>query len=430
MRPEQLALDLALRPALGREAFVVTRANMAALEILERGPWPGGRLALSGPAASGKTHLAHVWAADTGAVIVGAARLGISTLRAPLFALAAARASAALDGRDRVVAEDVSLASALCLAHRAVPPPEDAADPPPPPDPGREDSAPGQRMAGDIIVDPARMALPPGLLTGLAVARQRTDSVSGGAGQARQSTLRGRPLVSRPDRPDRGRIDAIATLRAAAPWQTVRRRLRPGDARRILIAPSDLHVRRYEERSERLVVFVVDASGSAAANRLADAKGAVETLLQRAYAARDRVALVAFRGEAAEVVLPPTRSLVMAKRRLTGLPGGGGTPLAAGLDAGLDLAIRARRAGSGATLVLLTDGRANIARDTTANRARARADAEGVAARVRAERIPCLVVDCGTRPGAVLKDLAATLDAGYLALPRVGSDALNAAVSA
>ena len=94
MRPEQLALDLALRPALGREAFVVTRANMAALEILERGPWPGGRLALSGPAASGKTHLAHVWAADTGAVIVGAAEL-------------ARLDTATLAGAGRIAVEDV-----------------------------------------------------------------------------------------------------------------------------------------------------------------------------------------------------------------------------------------------------------------------------------------------------------------------------------
>ncbi|WP_412509900.1 VWA domain-containing protein, partial [Roseovarius sp. SYSU LYC5161] len=109
------------------------------------------------------------------------------------------------------------------------------------------------------------------------------------------------------------RHDVIATLRAAAPWQALRAR---HGAARVVIHPGDIRLRRYEDRSDRLVIFVVDASGSAAMARLAEAKGAVELLLGQAYARRDHVAVVAFRGSAAETLLPPTRSLVQAKRRL------------------------------------------------------------------------------------------------------------------
>jgi magnesium chelatase subunit D len=79
---------------------------------------------------------------------------------------------------------------------------------------------------------------------------------------------------------------------------------------------SDVRVRQFEERSDRAIIFVVDASGSAALARLAEAKGAIELLLGEAYARRDHVALVAFRGDGADILLPPTRSLVQTKRRL------------------------------------------------------------------------------------------------------------------
>ena len=104
----------------------------------------------------------------------------------------------------------------------------------------------------------------------------------------------------------------------------------------------------------------MDASGSSALHRLAEAKGAIELLLASCYVRRDRVALVAFRGQSAELLLPPTRSLVRAKRSLASLPGGGGTPLAAGIDVSLLLADAVQRRGGTPTIVLLTDGRANV----------------------------------------------------------------------
>jgi magnesium chelatase subunit D len=107
----------------------------------------------------------------------------------------------------------------------------------------------------------------------------------------------------------------------------------------------DFRVGRFEQRSQSTTIFVVDASGSSAFNRLAEAKGAVELLLADCYVRRDRVALLAFRGRGAELLLPPTRSLVRAKRSLAGLPGGGGTPLAAGIDAAAALADAVRRRG-------------------------------------------------------------------------------------
>jgi magnesium chelatase subunit D len=272
--------------------------------------------------------------------------------------------------------------------------------------------------------------LPDDLLDRLAARAARGQAGAGaGAGAARKGNRRGRPLPSRPGRPGGGlRVDLVATLRAAAPWQ----RLRPPlpDPARLRIRPGDLRLRRYEERSDRLIVFAVDASGSAALARLAEAKGAVELLLARAYARRDHVALVAFRGSGAEILLAPTRSLVQTKRRLAALPGGGATPLAAGLIAGLALAEQGRRRGLDPQVVLLTDGRANVARDGTRDRIRAAEDARDAARILRAKGLGGVVIDTGNRAEPALADLARTLGAAYVPLPRADARRLSAAVSA
>jgi magnesium chelatase subunit D len=286
-------------------------------------------------------------------------------------------------------------------------------------------------LPAEVVLEAVRSALPANVLDQLAANRAVARGGAGsGAGQRKRGNRRGRPLPSRPGHPDgRSRIDIVATLRAAAPWQPLRRSMAPG-GHLLHIRPSDIRLRRYEDRSDRLLIFTVDASGSSAMARLAEAKGAVEILLAEAYARRDHVALVAFRGTTAELLLPPTRSLVQTKRRLTALPGGGGTPLAAGLRAAQETADHARRHGLTPSVVLLTDGRGNIALDGTANRAQAATDAEGVARRLGALGVSTLVVDTANRPQETLRSLSQALGGAYLALPRASAERLSEAVSA
>jgi magnesium chelatase subunit D len=177
-----------------------------------------------------------------------------------------------------------------------------------------------------------------------------------------------------------------------------------------------------------VLIFAVDASGSAALARLAEAKGAVELLLARAYARRDHVALIAFRGLGAELVLPPTRSLVQTKRRLSGLPGGGGTPLAAALRLATDTAGRARARGLTPVLVLLTDGRANVALDGAPGRDRAGAEALAMARGWAMTGAAAVVIDTATRPEPGLSRLAGALGGTYLPLPRADARRLSAAL--
>lgn len=365
---------------------------------------------------------------ETPALMVAlAARLGIESMRAPLFALKAARALAALENRDQISEKDVETAAALVLAPRATRLP----DPPAPeaPEPETEPGPPKDQKQSnitpeDILVEAVHPYLPADLLAGLTERKSRSAKGTG-AGEKRKSNRRGRPLPSRPGRIGQGaRVDLVATLRMAAPWQGIRARA-DGPVK---VLPSDIRLRRYEERSDRLLVFAVDASGSAAMARLAEAKGAVEVLLAQAYASRDHVALVAFRGDEADLLLPPTRSLVQTKRRLAALPGGGGTPLATGLRAAGELALQSRAQGLSPTVALLTDGRANIALDGSANRQAAREDASAMARWLRAEGINAVVFDTGMRPEAALQALARDLDARYLPLPRADAHVLGQAL--
>lgn len=358
-----------------------------------------------------------------------AARFGIQSLRAPLFALRAALAHAALMGRDAPDGKDMEVAAILTLAHRATVVPEDAAqeEPQDTPDDRPQDENEGEDtldLPEDLLLEAVKAALPDDVLDRLAAGAAKGGTGSG-SGARRKSNRRGRPLPARPGRLDgTNRIDVIATLRAAAPWQTLRER---GDGP-VRVWPSDIHVKRFEELSDRLLIFTVDASGSAAIARLAEAKGAIELLLSDAYARRDHVALVSFRGTEAEVLLPPTRSLVQTKRRLAALPGGGGTPLAAGLEAAMSVAQVARARGLTPTVVLLTDGRANIARDGSVDRAQAAQDAQAVARGLRGAGVDAIVIDTGNRPERSLAQLSDTLGGHYVVLPRADAQRLSAAV--
>ena len=387
--------------------------------------------------------------------------LGIESLRASQFAARVARVAAAREGRSSVSEADAALAARLVFAPRATrlpPSPQEAetdAEPPsqadqePSPDPSppppaedsaeRDESASEELPAGpleDLLLAAAQAAIPEGLLERLRAAeRTRTRIASQGrSGALRQSLTRGRPAGARRGDPRSGlRLNLIETLRAAAPWQPLRRAQAicvQRVARRVEIRREDFHVTRYKQRQQTTTIFVVDASGSSALNRLAEAKGAVELLLAECYVRRDQVAVIAFRGPGAELLLPPTRSLVRAKRSLAGLPGGGGTPLAAGLDAGRVLGEQLRRRGETAVLVLLTDGRANIARDGRGSRALAEQEARESARALGASGMQIIFIDTSPRPQAEAQRLAADMAARYLALPHADARAVSAVVQA
>ncbi|MBN2631066.1 MAG: magnesium chelatase subunit D [Rhodobacteraceae bacterium] len=370
-----------------------------------------------------------------------AAELGIASLRAPMLAIAVTRALAALAGRDLATEDDLRQAADLAYGHRArpiseMPPPDPEPPEPPPPDDGPQDTAEqeddSQTIPEELLVEAARAALPADLLERLAAGRaSRMAKGASGTGAERGGNRRGRPLPSRPGRLGSGaRIDLVATMRSAAPWQPIRRRQSDRPDAVLLVRSSDIRLKRFKETSDRVLIFAVDASGSSAFARLAEAKGAIELLLAAAYARRDHVALIAFRGTGAEVILAPTRSLVQTKRRLQGLPGGGGTPLAAGMQAAMQAAAQAKLHGLTPTIALLTDGRGNIALNGTADRALAEEDALRLARAMRAAGVPTVVIDTANRPQPGLAAMAKVMDAPYLALPRVDAHRLSTVLGA
>lgn len=366
-----------------------------------------------------------------------ATRLGITSTRALLTTRRAARAIAALDGRLTVTEDDLIAAAELGLAHRALPEteaqPDQPPEPPPPDQPDQPDSQPQEQdlqSLADLLIEAAQAALPPDILAKLQSDRAtRAARGASGTGAAKAGNRRGRPLPSRPGRPDgRSRIDLVATLRQAAPWQVLRKRSDQHD-RALIVHRSDLRLKRYKEVSDRVLIFVVDASGSSAMARLGEAKGAVELMLAQAYSRRDHVALVVLRGQQAELILPPTRSLTTTKARLRGLPGGGGTPLASGLATALDTALRARRQGMTPSLAILTDGRANIALSGQPDRVQAQADAHQIATAIRAAGISAVTLDVANRPQPALAELAQAMHSRYVALPRADARAIAATLA-
>ncbi|MGC4405384.1 magnesium chelatase subunit D [Methyloversatilis sp. MC4-4] len=410
----------------------------------------------AGHIAAARTRLPMVSVSPVVIQSLGAAAqaFGVDSLRAFMLAVRAARAAAALDGRDQVGEPDVTLAAQLVLAPRATQCPASAAEAPadaspeaaapdqpsdstpaeaaPPPgdaggEPKDERPADMQQPLEDRVLEAVRAVLSPDLLAHIRLAGGRLPRArsAGRSGALRGNGQRGRPVGVRKGRPGGGlRLSVIDTLRAAAPWQVLRRR-QGMPATRVAVRPEDFRIVRYRQRTQTTTIFVVDASGSSALHRLGEAKGAVELLLADCYVRRDRVAVIAFRGTRAELLLPPTRSLVRAKRSLAGLPGGGGTPLAAGIEAGWSLADALRRQGDTPTLVLLTDGRGNVARDGQGGRARAEQDAQAAARRVRASALRTLFIDTSPRPHPSAQSLAAGMGALYAPLSAADAQGIS-----
>ena len=405
------------------------------------------------------------------ALCAAALALGIDSLRASVFAVRVARAAAALSGSHTVEEEHTGVAARLVLAPRATrlppqappesqedeaeTPPEEAKEAPPePPSPDaqnneaqensppeesdetqNEDPGPSENLA-DLVLEAAQAAIPAGLLASLKIGQlQRAKTpTSGSAGALQKNALRGRPVGARKGEPRAGqRINVLETLRAAAPWQKLRQRqlaLTDSQKQGIVVRKEDFHVTRFRQSGQTTTVFVVDASGSSALNRLAEAKGAVELLLADCYVRRDSVAVLAFRGQTAELILPPTRSLARAKRSLAALPGGGGTPLANAIEASMLLADQLRKKGETPIVVLLTDGKGNIARDGKPGRTQAATDALAAAAEMRLRGFSTLLVDTSPQAQDAAKNLAQAMGAQYLALPYAGANTLNQAVRA
>jgi magnesium chelatase subunit D len=399
------------------------------------------------------------------------AAFDVDGLRADLVTAKAAVALAAWAGRDEVSTEDVRTAARLALPHRrrrtpfeapgldeqqlddaldSVPPDAPAQDPE---DPGPDGGGPSgsgtpeptsggagpadgsEGTSGDASTD-EREATPVGARAAAAEqppaaagpvfdpvvlsvpgvnrregASGRRSRTSGGSGQLTGSRLPAGRLAS---------LHLTATLRAAAPHQAARGRTGSG----VLLRPVDLREAVREGREGNLVLFVVDASGSMAArSRMTAVKGAVLSLLTDAYQRRDKVALVSFRGAAAELVLPPTSSVDAAASRLQSLPTGGRTPLSAGLLRAAEVlrveAVRDRARRS--LVVVVTDGR------HTSGPA-----PELAAAPLARSGAACVVVDCESGPVrlGLAQDLGGQLGGIALRLDELSADSLTRVVKA
>ncbi len=361
-------------------------------------------------------------------LIQSAVSLGVEGNRADVFAIRAAKASAALAQRADVDEDDLKLALKLVLVPRAtrmpqqeeemvddMPPEEDM----PPETPESEDqeqpddsSDPDSNeeeeqeetpdMIEELMMEAVETELPDNIMN-ISLAAKR-KSKSGSRGEA-LNNRRGRFVRSQEGEMRSGKVAIIPTLISAAPWQESRkleRKKKYGKVNTALVInKEDVRIKKFRDKSGTLYVFMVDASGSMALNRMRQAKGAVSHLLQNAYVHRDQVSLISFRGKEAQLLLPPSQSVDRAKRELDVLPTGGGTPLASALFLGLETAKQARTKGvSQIMFVLITDGRGNISLQSLydqdapkATKEEVENEIEGLAATIFAEGIASVVID-------------------------------------
>ena len=325
-----------------------------------------------------------------------AIRAGCQGHRAEIFACEVARASAALEGR-QVTADDLRLAVKLAIAPRGTfintPMDQDEMMPPPPPPPPPppmdeqqedsendneeedqeeqeepEDQDENQEEQPDVpdvpqefMFDVDATPMDPDLIE----FSSRERSGKGGGRGLIFSQDRGRYIKPMLPKGKVVRLAVDATLRASAPYQKNRRQRAIGtkdEGRGVFIEQSDVRTKKMARKAGSLIIFVVDASGSMALNRMNAAKGAAMSLLTEAYQSRDQICLIPFQGDRADVLLPPTRSIAQAKKRLEVMPCGGGSPLADALQAAMLTGMNAQKTGDVGKVVVvcISDGRANV----------------------------------------------------------------------